>query len=452
MDAPILRPETSEERIIYYSILWTWGYWVLGALYIVGPVIGWYLAFVALSRYVGVSARPSGRLQRVPIGVVIWWVAMGVMLFALLAAHLNFGLGVGSLLKSSIGWAKGWALMAVFPLIGAMLPIRAEIVYRATNKLALQTLLLVPVFIIAALARAPTPLYVSPLQIFGGAGPQFFQVALYSIDETNGNLRWSFFAPWSPAAAFISNVSLVFALYDRSRLWKCVGVASCVTISVMSQSRLAIVAIPGVILLLAVFCNLTRPLTLGVASFVSTLGILFATPIMSLVDDFIERFTRARAASSKVRAILRSMALHRWESEAPIFGHGVLERGPHIVEHMPIGSHDSWYGLLFVKGIVGFAALAIPLAWTFLELLAKAQADRVARCALGVVIIIGFYSFGENLEILSYLFWPGLVVIGIAMRRRLFHPLRHRFAAPLATEPEERSTNKTHSPEPRLEA
>ncbi len=160
----------------------------------------------------------------------------------------------------------------------------------------------------------------------------------------------------------------------------------------------------------------------------STLGFLLAAPIMSLVDDFSQKFTQARAASSRVRAVLRSIALQRWESEAPIFGHGIVERGPHIVEHMPIGSHHSWYGLLFVKGIVGFAALAVPLAWTILELLVKAQADRVARCALGVVIIITFYTFGENLEILSYLFWPGLVVIGIAMRRRFFHPLRRRFA------------------------
>jgi len=427
MAAPILHPETPEESIVYYTILWTWGFWVFGALYIVAPVVGWYLAYRALLRYVGQSSSACMRAPRIPFGIIVWWVSMGAMLFALVAAHISFDLGLGSMLKSSIGWAKGWGLMAVFPWIGAMSPIRAEIVYRATNKLALQTLLLVPIFIGAALAHLPHPLYVSPLQIVGGPGPEFFRVELYSIDETNGNLRWSFFAPWSPAAAFIANVSLVFALYDRSRFWKWIGVACCVVVSVLSQSRLALIAIPAVVLLLAIFCNLTRPLTLGLASILATLGLLSASPIMSLVDTFTQRFNQARAASSRVRAVLRSIALHRWESEAPIFGHGVVEKGPHIVEHMPIGSHHSWYGLLFVKGIVGFAALAVPLAWTILELLVKAQADRVARCALGVVIIITFYTFGENLEILSYLFWPGLVVIGIAMRRRVFNPLRCRF-------------------------
>jgi hypothetical protein len=430
MVAPSLRPENHEEKVIYYSILWTWGFYFLGALYLVGPIVGWYLAYRALIRYLGIATGPCKRPTAIPWGVVVWWVSMGAMLFALVAAHFSFDLGLASLLKSSIGWAKGWALMAVFPWIGAMLPIRAQIVYRATNKLALQTLLLAPVFLLAgATLRGMSPVFISPLQIVGGPGPEFFRMELYSIDTTNGNLRWSFFAPWSPAAAFIANVSLAFALYERSRFFKWVGVASCLVISVMSQSRLAIVAVPGLIVLLAVLCNLTRPLTLGVASILSTLGALLAEPIMSIVEQFTQKFNAARASSTRVRALLRSIALHRWQEEAPIFGHGVVEKGPHIVEDMPIGSHHSWYGLLFVKGAVGFAALAVPLAWTFLELVVKAQADRVARCALGVLIIIIFYTFGENLEILSYLFWPGLVVIGIAMRRRVFHPMRRRFGS-----------------------
>jgi hypothetical protein len=429
MATPTLRPETPEEKVIWYTIIWTWGFWLLGALYIVAPVVGWYLAVVALLRYVGISSKTSHCSTAVPPGVIVWWISMAMMLFALVAAHINFDIGFASMLKSSIGWAKGWALMAVFPWVGAMMRIRPAIVYRANNILALQTLCLTPILLAAAIARLPHPLYISPLQIVGGPGPEYFRVELYSIDDTNGNLRWSFFAPWSPAAAFIANVSLPFAFYDRDAKWRWIGIASCVVVSVMSQSRLALVAIPGLIVLLSILGNLTRPTTLGVGSVLATLGALSFGPIMSLVEQFSEKFSQARAASTRVRAVLRSIALHRWQAEAPIFGHGVVEKGPHIVEFMPIGSHHSWYGLLYVKGAVGFFALAAPLAWTFVEMVAKAQSDRVARCALGVVVIITFYTFGENLEILSYLFWPGLVVIGVAMRRHLFHPLRGRLGA-----------------------
>lgn len=429
MAEPELYPENHEERVIWTTILWTWGFWFAGALYIVAPVVGWYLAWFALKRYVGLAPGGAVRPHPIPLGVIIWWLAMAAMLIALIAAHINFSLGNPLMLKSSIGWAKGWALMAVFPWVGAMLRIRPAIIYRATNKLALQTLMLVPIFVVAALLHLPHPLYISPLQVVGGPGPDFFRVELYSIDNTNGNLRWSFFAPWAPAAAFVANISLVFALYDRSRYWKWIGIVACVVVCVMSSSRLALIAIPGVLAFGALFFNLTRPLAIFSTAVMSTIGILSTTQIMALIETSMERFNSARAASTRVRRLLRDIAIQRWRSEAPIFGHGVVEAGPHLVEHMAIGSHHSWAGLLFVKGAVGFLALALPLAYTIFELLAKAQADRVARCALSVVVILIFYTFGENLEILSYLFWPGMVVIGIALRRRFFHPMRSRLGS-----------------------
>ena len=89
-----------------------------------------------------------------------------------------------------------------------------------------------------------------------------------------------------------------------------------------------------------------------------------------------------------------------------------------MTEFMPIGSHHTWNGLLFVKGGLGFAALAMPMIWTFVELLIKAQRDKTARAALGVIIVLFINSFGENIEALCYLIWPGLLLLGVAMNRR----------------------------------
>ena len=429
MAAAALRPETKEERIVYYAICWTWAFWLLGALYLVAPCIGWYLAVLALRRYLGQGLRPGQAPPSIPLGVQVWCYGMALMLVALLAGHINYGLDAGQIVKSSMGWAKGWALFAVFPWVGAMLPIRASIIYRATNKLAAQTLLLIPVFVAAALAHLPHPLYTSPLLALGGPGPEYFNVELYSIDNTNGALRWRFFAPWAPAAAFVANVSFFFALHDRDWRWKWIGIAACIAICLMTASRLALVAIPGSLLIGALASNLTRPIVVGLSSLVTTAGCFSVPFIVQLVNDFSEKFNGARAASTRVRSVLRSIALHRWQSEAVFFGHGIVEKGPHLVEHMPIGSHHSWYGILFVKGVVGLIGLAMPLFWTCIELILKAQTDRVARCALGVTLICIFYTFGENLEILAYVIWPGLTVMGIAFRRRVFLPMRHRLGA-----------------------
>ena len=142
-----------------------------------------------------------------------------------------------------------------------------------------------------------------------------------------------------------------------------------------------------------------------------------AQGILDWIDQTLNAVKSMRADSTRVREALGEIAVDRWWTEAPIWGHGVVERGPHFVEFMPIGSHHTWYGLLFVKGAVGAFALAIPLAWSLLEfaLLALAR-SRAGKIAFAMVLLMTLYSIGENLEILAYLMWPGLMAMGIAAR------------------------------------
>ena len=84
----------------------------MGGLYIAGPVIGWVLTGVVFAAlYLG---RKS--LSAVPAAVWLWMGGMLAMLVILWIGHANFALGAGQTIKSSIGWAKGWALIALFPL------------------------------------------------------------------------------------------------------------------------------------------------------------------------------------------------------------------------------------------------------------------------------------------------------------------------------------------------
>lgn len=421
MDWRQLQPQTLEERLIYWTIVSTWGLWLLGALYIVGPVLGYMLLAMVFARALGISAEPL-RVSHLPVSVGLWIGGMLLMLVALIVAHLDYELGLDQMIKSIIGWAKGWALLAVYIVAGTFLSIRPAVVYRATGILAAQTLVLAPLFVLAAVAGLPTELYVSPLSIVGGPGPEFFDVTLYSDNDTSGTIRWRFFSPWSTAAAFIAAIGFVFALYDRWRTWQIVGVICALVVCAMSGSRTSVVAFPAMVAMVVVVSNVRNPALILLAAFSAVVAILFLDQIEMVLQDTYESLKGARAASSRVRAALASIAYHRWETEAPIFGHGIVERGPHLVQYMAIGSHHTWHGLLFVKGVVGFAALAIPLAWTFLELCFKAQTDRIARAALGVTVAFVVFSFGDNLEIVSYLIWPGMVVLGAAMARRFRSP------------------------------
>ena len=90
--------------------------------------------------------------------------------------------------------------------------------------------------------------------------------------------------------------------------------------------------------------------------------------------------------------------------------------------------------LAFLAGssvIAGINAPAISQAFDeFNQNFSEARADSSrVRSALGrialisIILILFLYAFGENLEILAYLFWPALVVLGAAFKERAIQPL-----------------------------
>jgi hypothetical protein len=150
----------------------------------------------------------------------------------------------------------------------------------------------------------------------------------------------------------------------------------------------------------------------------------FAPTLIDFANQVQADFAGARADSTRVRETLGRIAIERWENEAYWFGHGVVERGPHLVEYMPIGSHHSWYGLLFVKGLTGLLAFAIPMAVTMLVTSRVAITRDIGRVGLSMILVYTLYSFGENMEVLTYLTWPALLIMGIALRRDTLQPGR----------------------------
>ncbi len=411
-------PETPEEKIVVWLILSTWPLWAFGALYHVFSIAPWVLGGMAFARRFGLVDDDPRLIKPLPWTVWLWLSGMGMMAVALIIAHMNFGFGLIETVKSLFGWAKGWALMAVLPFAGATLKIRPQLIFRATNVLAAQTLLVTPFLMAGAAVGLPPVLFTSPFYNIGGASEAFFEVGTHWIDPGSEDVRYRFFAPWGPAAAFVAHVMLVLGLCDRDWRWRVVAVVCACVMCWLAKSRLSLVAIPVLLITLPIVSNLYRPLIIALCG-VLTATAAFAFPMATdLVQEATDRFRNARKDSSRVRRILQNIAVHRWWTEAPVFGHGQIERGPHLVEFMPIGSHHTWNGLLFVKGATGWVSLALPMTVSFVVVAIKAQRDRVALAAAGFLLVVFLNSMGENIEILAYLAWPGFLLLGIALKRR----------------------------------
>ncbi|GGE62487.1 capsular biosynthesis protein [Actibacterium pelagium] len=414
----MIGPKNPAETIVWKTLIWTWPFYAVGALYVVGPVLAWILGGLAvLSLYLGPAIREDLRATG-PVPPIVWaWMAgMVVMLVALWVGHLDWDLGVKKTIKSSIGWAKGWALIALFPLAGAVLPIRREVIVRAQCKLALWTLCLAPLMLVAPYIGLPERIFTSPLKAVGGPGPEYFSVYLFTFDPASWTPRWQFYAPWSPFAALLGVTTVLFALEEKEPRWKAIGLAAGTLMILASKSRMGLVGL--------VACSIgPRMMPLVLRSW-AWLALSAATASLSVIGVWllqtlgagVDAFKSARADSTRVRATLQRIAQERWQEEAVWFGHGTVQPGPHLVEYMPIGSHHTWFGLLFVKGLTGALAFGIPMLLQTVLCLVDAAKNPRGYLPLGIVMVFILLSFGENIEIEAYLLWPALLMLGIHAR------------------------------------
>ncbi|RUT06107.1 hypothetical protein DSM106972_033130 [Dulcicalothrix desertica PCC 7102] len=414
-----MKPQNLEEKLVWYYLIGTYVFYFLGAQYILMSIIAWSLTlYLGKKLWNQTENTPIEEKVTIPFSVWVWIISMLVMEVALIMAHIDFDLGAGRIITSSINWARTWAYLALLPLIGC-LNIRPQLLYRSVCIICLQSLIFIPISYLAFILHLPPNLYTSPLYLIGGNDVSLYNIVLYGFEEETNANRLQLFAPWPPALGMVACVYFFLACQEPNKKWRWIGIIGSIAMVIVTFSRLAILSIIAVPVITWFLVNFTRPktqITTGVVSFFAS---MFAPVLLNFFQTFKEQFSNARPGSSRVRAALGRIALQRW-SEAPIWGHGIVEpRGPKIVAFMPIGTHHTWFGILFEKGLVGLIGLAVPLVWSFIDLVYKAHKSTTAKAGLSVLLVIFLFTFGEKIEGLTYLYWPGLVLMGIAFKEKV---------------------------------
>jgi len=413
-----MKPQNFEERLIWYFIICTYGIYVLGVLLPFNSLLAWVLFFYLCKKLWSQQGdTPVEKRISIPWVLWIWIISMSVMMITKIVAFTDFGMEKNDYIRGIIGWFMSWSLLALFLLVGC-LNIRPQLIYRAVCILCLQSLIIIPICYLAFQIHLPDPIYTSPAERIFQTGELFYNVSFYSYSEYNNELRLALFAPWPPAIGIVGNLYFCFALREPDKKWRWIGITGGLAMCVVSGSRLGFLALPGVSLVVWILTNFWRPTVQmggGILFFVSG---IFSSLLLRVATDFKDAVLGARSESTKIRKALIDVAFER-AKEAPIWGHGTQEPGPKALENMPIGSHTTWGGLMFMHGLVGFVAFLVPMIWTFIELLIKAQRSTTARVGLSVLLVLVFFSSGESLDALAYLCWPAWVIIGIALKKEV---------------------------------
>jgi hypothetical protein len=273
--------------------------------------------------------------------------------------------------------------------------------------------------LVTAILRIDQFSYVSPFAFLGG-GTQYYTVNFFGLLEDVGTLRLVMNTPWAPALGLFGNILFLLCCQDKNVYFRYLGMLSSVILVMGSASRTAVLCLPTVLLLYFLLNRVFKPYFLLLAGTLSFVTTLFLEKILILSSDFIANVKDLRRGSTDNRDTLEKLALDSWWNEAFMWGHGTIaDEGPAIVHGLGIGSHHTWYGLLYVHGIVGATVFAIALGWSFWSLLINIGITQYAPLGISLLSVLLIFSFSENIEGLAYLYWPALVMIGIALNEKV---------------------------------
>lgn len=413
MNSSSVKPQNLPESIVWYYIIATYVIYLLGAHYFLTAFMGSVLLFCLVKKWWNQTSY-TPETDKIVISPVAWlWLgAILIIELALIVGHLNYDLGIGQAIKSSSHWFRTWAIFAIFPLAGH-LKIRPQIIYRAVCILCLQSIIAMALGTILTLLHFPELTYVSPLIVSGGDIEHYQVIPFQTVIEN----RLQLFAPWETALGMAANIYFLFACQERNKTWRWIGIIGSIMMIVFTLSRLAIVCLPFVLVLVWYLTNFIRPWVQLTTSVLSFFGGLIAVNIIDSIKWFertVNSIRKDSDSSSRTRDLIYAMTLNRWRNDAPIWGHALnAEQGPGALAHMPIGSHQTWYGLLYTHGLVGFIPFVAAIVWSLIDLLIKAQKDSEAKLALSILIVILMSSFTDNIQLFAYMYWAGLLMMGI---------------------------------------
>lgn len=416
-----IKPQNLEEKLIWYTIVGTYIFYLLGAQFIWVPAIAYFLGFrVCQKLWNQTEDTPTQERISIPISVWLWIISVLVLEICLIMAHLDFELGWSKMIFTTVNsWARSWALMGLFPLIGC-LNIRPQIIYRAACILCLQSLILTILCYLFNFAKIPDPAYMSPLVMFKGPSSNYmvdFFVLGGDIGEDR-QFRLHLFTNFANNLGIVGNVYFFITSQERHKKWRLIGMIGAAAMVVGSGSRSTIFSLALVPILTWGLTSFTPPMQIA-AGVISVIGGMIAPQIIEFLDNTWNKAIKGyRGSSALIRKRLEEVALDRW-TEAPIWGHGfVAEKGPKYTENMPIGSHNQWPDLLYIRGAVGFTAVLVVMLWSTADLIIKAQKSAIAKTALSIYLVFWISTLAVDIEASAYLYWPALIITGIAFKEK----------------------------------
>jgi O-antigen ligase len=125
------------------------------------------------------------------------------------------------------------------------------------------------------------------------------------------------------------------------------------------------------------------------------------------VSQFYADFTQFRPGSSEARDLIYWLSWRAFQ-RSPVFGYGGFSESVAAWLRVPLGSHSTFYGVLYTGGLFAFTVIALAYATTLgVALLLSWRLKPAGPVAVAILMLLGLMAYGEDAQWLV----PGSLVV-----------------------------------------
>lgn len=399
------------EKIIYWTIVLTPLWWILGIQTLLYPIVAAFLLVVGFD---------ANKLVKDKLPICNWaWLGMT------LAAFWTNVLGLESIGFPTLKTAatlftlfKGYFLIFTCMTLPFWHRIRVAVITRAVAWMTAGYSVILTIQFLILFALGPQKSLLPPLARLIPGDKLSLMIKFAVIQPFFGIPlpRTDLYTADPPILGVCALLSFFICLGESKRNLRKFSLLGCLAALLVSQSRLAWVCFPLVWLI--IFClrsGLARQAYLWVISFTSLFGAVLSLSVQDFIALPLATFNNARADSSKDREYVVNATIDAWK-ESPWVGWGIMDKtvtwGNGAFE-LPLGTFSSYAQVLYIHGISGFLFFVAALVSTLCSFWQPAsKGNLICQRAFACLIALYLLLHATNLSWMAIYFWFFFVWLG----------------------------------------
>jgi O-antigen ligase len=365
------------ERVIYWTIILTPVWWLLGIQSLFYPLVMVSLLAIHFN---------WDRLVREGIPIAIWaWLVMSIVMLWTAVLGINaLGFSILPVAAAVVTFFKSYFLIFACLALPFWSQVRTPVITRAVAWMASGYLVAISVQVTLLTLKIGGSGFIPPLARLIPADKGSLRVDLAFPSSFFGLPvpRTVLYTPDPPILGLCAVLCFLICLHESDLRLRYLALLGCIGALVVSASRSALLVLPFALLIGLLFrSGLFRQLSLWLASATFLICSMLSLTIGELFDKPSEALnkTRDNAVSSSIeRELVVRKTLEAWQ-ESPLIGWGIIRDKINLYEdnYITLASFSTYSAVLYLHGIVGFIVLIGAMALTLWHVYRAASRGRV---------------------------------------------------------------------------